>query len=244
MGNFKLISFASADELAQAVAGAWLEKVEAAGRAGQRHLVALSGGRVARPFFVAAVKEARARGVSFHPVHFFWADERCVLPDDPESNFRLAHEVLLAPLQIPEDRVHRIRAEQEGTLAAAEAEAELRLAAPRSSSGQPVLDLILLGMGEDGHVASLFPCEDGTGADSRSVYRVVTAPKNPPHRITIGFPAIAAAREVWVLASGSGKEAAMRQSLDPSGQTPLAQVLRQRHQTRIYTDIRLRELPA
>jgi 6-phosphogluconolactonase len=240
MGKFKLISFASADELARAAANAWLEQVETASRVGRRFLVALSGGRIARPFFAATVQEAKTRGASLERVDFFWADERCVPPDEPESNFRLARELLLMPLQIPENHIHRIRAEQQAALAAAEAEAELRLVAPPKAEGLPVLDLVFLGMGEDGHVASLFPGEDREAADASAIYRAVTVPKPPPRRITMAFSAIAAARQVWVLASGDGKEATLRESLAPSGRTPLAQVIRQRRETLIYSDIQLR----
>ena len=103
------------------------------------------------------------------------------------------------------------------------------------SEGQPKLDLIFLGMGEDGHVASLFP-EDKEALESKAVYRVVTSPKPPPRRITLGFPALAAAHEVWVLASGEGKAEALRQSQSPKGNTPLAKVLRDRTHTEIFTD--------
>ncbi len=105
---------------------------------------------------------------------------------------------------------------------------------------QPVLDLIFLGMGEDGHVASLFPGEPESLRADPSVYRAIAnSPKPPPNRVTLGYPAIAAAREVWVLASGAGKEAALRESLQPDGQTPLAQVLQSRERTRVFTDINI-----
>ena len=238
MKNFELISFANPDELAQAVAGAWLREIEAASRAGQSHFVALSGGRIARKFFAAAAALAKAGAVPMQSVHFFWADERCVPPDSAESNFRLTRELLLAPLKIPDDHIHRIRGEAEAKLAATEAEAEIRRVAPLDASGQPVLDLIFLGMGEDGHVASLFPGEPEAVMASRPVYRTVTAPKPPPRRVTLGYAAIAAARQVWVLASGPDKEAALHQSLNPAGQTPLARVLQQRSFSKVFTNIR------
>ena len=97
MKNFELISFATADELARAVAGAWLDEIEAANRAGKTHCVALSGGRIAQKFFAAVVEQAKARKIGDGDtpslpsnVHFFWADERCVPPDDAESNFAIA----------------------------------------------------------------------------------------------------------------------------------------------------------
>src|ERR1035437_1416053 len=101
MQNFELISFANADELARAAASAWLDEIEAANRAGKRHCVALSGGRIAQKFFSAVVELVAVRnfGDGDTPslpsnVHFFWADERCVPPDDAESNFKLANELL------------------------------------------------------------------------------------------------------------------------------------------------------
>jgi 6-phosphogluconolactonase len=94
-------------------------------------------------------------------------------------------------------------------------------------------------MGEDGHTASLFPGEAASVMEDPAMYRAVTATKPPPRRITLGYGAIAAAREAWVLASGKGKEAALRESLSPAGRTPLARVLRMRSLTRIYTDVPL-----
>jgi 6-phosphogluconolactonase len=101
------------------------------------------------------------------------------------------------------------------------------------------LDLIFLGMGEDGHVASLFPGEEDEAISSEAVYRAVTAVKPPPRRMTLGYAAIVAATEVWVVASGAGKEGALKESLSPTGKTPLARVLNRRAQTKILTDIML-----
>jgi 6-phosphogluconolactonase len=201
--------------------------------------VALSGGRIAQKFLAAVAEQAKAQAVSFSRVHFFWSDERCVPPDDVKSNFALASELLLEPLRIPPDNVHRILGEQPPEKAVESAAAEIKRVVPSSTAGQPVLDLIFLGMGEDGHVASLFPGEAREATDSPAIYRAVMSPKPPPRRITIGFPAIAAARLVWVLASGQGKETTLRESLKVTGQTPLAQVVSQRDQTRIYTDIQV-----
>jgi len=121
----------------------------------------------------------------------------------------------LAPLNIPGSQIHRVRGEDPPEAAAAKAEAELRQIAPLASNGQPVLDLIFLGMGEDGHVASLFPGEPEELMASNAVYRPVVAAKPPPHRITMGYPTIAAAGQVRVLAAGAGKEKALRDSLSP-----------------------------
>jgi 6-phosphogluconolactonase len=111
--------------------------------------------------------------------------------------------------------------------------------ASAGAGNQPVLDLIFLGMGEDGHVASLFPTEPESMVNDAAVFRAVVGTKPPPNRITIGYQTIAAAREVWVLASGAGKEQALRESTKQAGQTPLARVLRLRSQTTVFTDVRL-----
>jgi len=102
----------------------------------------------------------------------------------------------------------------------------------------PVLDLIFLGLGEDGHVASLFPRESETWISDPAVYRAIhNSPKPPPDRVTLGYGTIGAARQVWMLASGSGKEQALRDSLSSTGKTSFARVLRLRTQTQIFTDI-------
>ena len=105
------------------------------------------------------------------------------------------------------------------------------------TAGQPVLNLIFLGMGEDGHVASLFPGASDEVVRSKSVYVPVVAPKPPPRRITLNLATIAAARQVWVLASGAGKEQALRESLAADGKTPLSRLIRLRQETIIFTDI-------
>jgi 6-phosphogluconolactonase len=95
-------------------------------------------------------------------------------------------------------------------------------------------------MGEDGHVASLFPGEPDVLISDRAIYRAIkNSPKPPPNRVTLGYAAIAMARQVWVLVSGSGKEATLSESLSSGGRTPLARVTQFRTQTRIFTDFQL-----
>jgi len=279
MKKFELNTFATADELARTVAGAWLDEIESASRTGKPHRVALSGGRITQKFFSSVVEQTRTRAVSFARVHFFWADERCVPPDDPESNFRMANELLFTPLKIPENQVHRIHGEQSPDRAAELATAEIRRVistAPSSSSpppteeragerrptrpnsgsnplapalsplergegvgSQPVLDLIFLGMGEDGHVASLFPDTPAEIIRGTAPFLVIeNSPKPPPRRISLSYAAMAAARQVWVLISGAGKEKALRESLNFSGKTSLGRVIQLRSHTRIFSEIR------
>jgi 6-phosphogluconolactonase len=237
--NFELISFASADKLAQDVASAWLDEIAAANHAARSHCVALSGGRIALKFFTSVVAQTRAREISLGLVHFFWADERCVPPDDAESNFRAAHELLFAPLRINDAQIHRIHGEDSPEIAAQKATMDISHVAPKNSASQPVLDLIFLGMGEDGHVASLFPGKTEGTIPADIFCAVKNSPKPPPDRVTLSYATIAAAKNVWVMASGAGKGAALRDSLSPSEKTPLAKVIQSRPLTRIFTDFEL-----
>src|SRR6266581_1617081 len=165
----ELFSFASDDALAAAVAARWLDAFAARRAAPAPYCVALSGGRIAKKFFTAAAGRATARSVSLAITHFFWGDERCVPTTDAESNFALARAHLLEPLAIQPDKIHRVRGEISPDRAVREAEAEICRIAPLNTAGQPVLDLIFLGMGEDGHVASLFPGAPDEVVRSKSV---------------------------------------------------------------------------
>jgi 6-phosphogluconolactonase len=238
MGTYELIHCDAPQGVAQIAADALLDQIAAA--RDKPFCLGLSGGRIAEPFFKAVVQEAGARRLSLDNVEFFWVDERCVPPESSESNYHLAWEHLLGPMQTPPARVHRVRGEIGGKRAAEAAEAEIRGLAPAGDDGQPVLDLVLLGMGEDGHVASLFPDEPEEVRNRKEVYRVVDdAPKPPPERVTMNYRALKAARQAWVLVSGAGKEAALRDSLAVGGPTPLGRVISLRDHTRIMTDLGL-----
>src|SRR5882672_1674976 len=121
MPNYELLTFDGPLPLAQAAAEAWLSKIESASRQHHSQLVALSGGRIAGDFFRAVAENARRRSISSAAVQFFWGDERCVPPQDPESNYGLAEKWLLQPLQVLPAQVHRIRGELPPEEAASEA---------------------------------------------------------------------------------------------------------------------------
>jgi len=225
--------------LVDVAADAWVRWIHRGIPGDSRRSVALGGGRVFRNFLDASAQRLRQDPRGLDGLEFFWGDERCVPPNDPESNYRLAHESLLAPLGVRADRIHRLRGEVDPAEAAVAAAVILRTATGCVGPRMPELDLVFLGLGEDGHVASLFPGAPAEVNDSTAVFLPVIGPKPPPQRLTLSYPMIAAAREVWVIASGAGKEAALRESLRPGGTTPLARVLRDRGSLRIFTDIRL-----
>jgi 6-phosphogluconolactonase len=180
-----------------------------------------------------------ARSTCWDTVHFHWGDERCVPPEHADSNYKLAQTALLDPAGIAVEQQHRLRGELPPDEAAHLAEVELARVTGTASGGVPVLDLVFLGMGEDGHVASLFPgAPESVVSSSRWVIPVI-GPKPPPQRLSLTFQVLAAAKEVWVLASGVGKEEALKESLRIGGNTPLAQLLSLRSHTRIMTDLPL-----
>ena len=235
MLNLEVLHFASNVQLAETAAKEWLNLVSGSPSA---HLVALAGGRIASLFFDAVTEHAVAADVSFEHVHFFWSDERCVPPDHPDSNFGVAEKELLGPLGIAADRIHRIKGELNPADAVTEANAAIGLVAPLNAAGLPVLDLVLLGMGEDGHVASLFPNAPASVVECQTPFVAVrSSSKPPPLRISMSYAALAIAREVWVLVDGAHKEEAFLKSLRPAGGTPLAHIAQSRRQTRIFTDI-------
>ncbi len=234
------LNFPSADDLARAVSSAWLDEIATANHSGKPHCVALSGGRITLKFFAAVIEQSKARNISLSNVHFFWADERCVPPDDKESSYAAAAEHFFRPLAIAPDKIHRILGELPPERAAQLATEEIQKTVPCNAAGQPLLDIVFLGMGEDGHVASLFPDESEAARLNPAIYRAISnSPKPPPNRVTLGYDAIAAAKNVWVLASGAGKEAVLRESLSPEGKTPLARVLKMCSAAKVFTDIKV-----
>ena len=227
MPTYNLLPFDSPEALALAAANAWVDEIAKAHSAGKNYSVALSGGRFVQTFFAITVEVARARSVSFDHVHFFWADERCVPPASPDSNYKLAQDIIFTPLNISPANIHRLRGELDPEIAVQQAITELAQIIPPGPVGLPALDLVQLGLGEDGHIASLFPNARPEIINCpASFLAVYDSPKPPPRRISLSYAAIANARQVWVLTSGASKAEAMAESLRPDGKTPFARLLK------------------
>jgi 6-phosphogluconolactonase len=165
----------------------------------------LAGGKTPEELYQLLASPAYSARIDWTRVHFFWSDERCVPPDHPDSNYRMARESLLEHVQPPDEHVHRLRGELPPLLEASRYEAELSGGSARSStSAVPRLDLILLGMGSDGHTASLFP---GAAAVAER-QRWVTATRiegREVARLTFTLPLINAAASVLFLVAGTDK---------------------------------------
>jgi 6-phosphogluconolactonase len=199
---------------------------------GVAHL-ALSGGTTPRRTYELLAD----RSVALAGVEIWFADERCVPPDDEQSNYRLVAESLLARAGIAGERVHRMEGElgaDEGARRYAQA---LRDGVARRDGQLPVLDLILLGIGPDGHVASLFPGSPALDAGEETVcLGVHDSPKPPPERITLSLAVLRAAQRCLLLATGSSKADAIDAMLgEPSHHVP-ASLLRRERLTVIVDD--------
>jgi 6-phosphogluconolactonase len=194
--------------------------------------VALSGGTTpGRTYELLAAEPAQLSGVEL-----WFADERCVPPQDEQSNYRLADERLIAPAAIDAARVHRMEGELGPEEGARRYRQALRERLP-SEGELPVLDLVVLGIGPDGHVASLFPGAATLDAGDQAVcLAVADSPKPPPQRITLSLAVLRAARRCLLLATGEGKADAIDAMLgEPSRHVP-ASLLRRERLTIIVDD--------
>ncbi|NGO39618.1 6-phosphogluconolactonase [Limisphaera ngatamarikiensis] len=206
--------------------------------AGSTHVtIALSGGRIALPFFHALTRELKHEPIRLNKVHWFLADERLVPPDNPESNYGCARKHLLDPLNIPPTQHHPIPPLANPEQAARIADENLRRCTAAFKDNVPVLDLVLLGMGEDGHIASLFPNHPIQPPFPDAAYAPVhNAPKPPATRVTLTWQALTAAQRVWVLISGPNKQQALSRSLQQDPEVPLGRLLLLRNDIRLYVD--------
>ena len=184
-------------------------------RANGRFLIALSGGTTPETLYRALTSPAFARGFDWSRTTFFFSDERGVPPDDPRSNYASASRALFTPLNIMPSQIYRMAGEARDLQAAAHTyEQQLRRATNTPPSSPPILDLVLLGLGEDGHTASLFPGSPVL-RDHQSLIAVSQSPKDPPNRLTMTLGVINRASVILFLVAGTGKAEVVRAILDP-----------------------------
>lgn len=180
-------------------------------RSGQ-FTVALSGGSTPKGLYeLLATAEYRKR-LDWSRIHFFWGDERCVPPDYPESNFRMVQESLLSKIQIPSENIHRMMGEKEPGQAATEYEEHLRQFFHLPRGGVPQFDVIFLGLGEDGHTASLFPGSPALNEGNRLVATVYVE-KSKTYRLTLTLAVINAGAQIIFLVTGQSKAAVVKEIL-------------------------------
>lgn len=179
------------------------ETADAAVAARGKFTLALSGGTTPGKLFELLASDAFRSRIPWEKTFVFWGDERCVPPDSKESNYRLAHDALLSRVQIPASQVFRMKGEAVSPVEAA-AEYEANMKAVFGGTGFPKFDLMLQGMGDDGHTASLFPGSTALG-ETRKWVAANLVEKLKAFRLTVTFPVINAARKVLFLVSGVSK---------------------------------------
>jgi len=206
---------ADAQALAAYAAERLIQLAAAAIRSSGRFCVALSGGSTPRQMYTLLAQAERREQIDWSRLHIFWGDERCVPPDHPDSNYRMARQALLNQLPIPIRNIHRMPGELEPEVAARRYEAELRAAFPGQSL--PRFDLALLGLGDDGHTASLFPGSLALAETERWTVAVPHTAPPPPlvSRLSLTLPALNAAANLFFLVSGAGKAAILGRVLQP-----------------------------
>ncbi len=208
-------------ELFEAAAGAIAHALASVADHRPIHFM-LTGGPTAEGVYEALAE--RPDMLPQHRLYLYFGDERGVPPDHPASNYGMARDTLLGALDVPGDQVHRIRGELDPSEAAADAERHIRDSVEAPAPRVPALDLVLLGVGDDGHIASLFP---GSAALSDNT-KLFTEAQNPAGypRVTATLPLLCAARRIFIMAHGAELAPAIRRALDepPSPATPASLV--------------------
>lgn len=186
------------------------EAVEAQGRA----RIAISGGSTPKAAFelLADPNHPWRNRMPWHALDLYWVDERCVAPGDAESNYRMTREALLDHVPLKPEQIHRMQGELEPDAAAARYEEELRSSFRLDGAASPRFDLVELGLGDDGHTASLFPHTEALHEMSRLV-AANRVPQKDASRITLTWPVINHARSVFFLIAGEQKAAILKEVL-------------------------------
>jgi 6-phosphogluconolactonase len=208
-GQGELCVFETATELAAGVAE-WLCALALAG--GGEFAVCLSGGSTPRQLYERLADRVIATRFPWERVHWFWGDERFVPYEDPASNYRMARDALFSRVSVPAKRIHAIPTQNlSPQLAASAYQAILQryYGAARLDDRRPLFDVTLLGVGENGHTASLFPGNPALQEDRRWVVAVTGAA--PQTRITLTYPALNSSRNLGFLVSGANKKAILAQ---------------------------------
>lgn len=208
-----------ADDVAEALSARLTARLVEIQRDFRVPQVALTGGRIATKAYQRVAAEGSRSAVDWSQVELWWGDERFVPSDSDERNDKSTLDTLSSALPLNADRIHQMPASDAGV------DLDASAAAYADELGSTVFDICLLGMGPDGHVASIFPEHPSVYAEGR-VIAVRASPKPPPERISLTLDAINASREVWFVVSGADKAAAAKMALLGAGpvQVPAAGV--------------------
>jgi 6-phosphogluconolactonase len=213
--NHDIQKFSNNDAVASAFAKEFVSRLQSLTKTNSKVTVALSGGSTPKVLFQILAKDY-STAVDWSKVHFFWGDERCVAPDDEQSNFGEANRLFLAPANIPDANVHRVAGESAPEQACQQYIDEITQTV-RVENGIPVFDIVLLGMGADGHTASIFPHEIEL-LNVEEICAVATHPESGQKRISITGKVINAADKVYFLITGASKAPILAQIFQEKGE--------------------------
>ncbi|WP_300575777.1 6-phosphogluconolactonase [uncultured Nocardioides sp.] len=215
-GSPRVEVHADAGELATSVAGELLRVLAGAQAAGRIPHVVLTGGSIADAIHREVARLSAASGVDWGSVELWWGDERFVARDSADRNAVQAREAFLDAVGVAEHRVHEVAATGE----AADVEAAAAAYADElAAHGPDEFDVLMLGVGPDGHIASLFPDRAELAEVDRPTVPVTDSPKPPPERVSLTYPTLARSRATWLLVSGEPKAEAVARALSPAGTT-------------------------
>lgn len=224
--------FADAEDLARGAAAFFAEEMSRAVAARGRCSVLLAGGETPRRTYELLAENPLREAIPWGKIHFFWGDERCVPADDPQSNQRMAREGLLARVPVPPGNIHPIACTQAPKEAAATYQHELER---HFAGGAPSFDLVLLGLGTDGHTASLFPSSSALAEESRWT-AVVHRPGEAFARITLTLPLLNQAQRILFLVAGRGKAAVLAEILQGDAPHPARRIRPERGELIWFAD--------
>jgi 6-phosphogluconolactonase len=209
----ELRRYATAAELQRAATEFIARLLDDAIRARGVGTLVLSGGSTPKAIYELLGAEPLRSQLDWNNIHLFWGDERCVLPTHADSNYRMTNSALLEKIEIPDANIHRIQAERRPSDAAELYANEIRNFFKLEDNQLPQFDITLLGMGEDGHTASLFP-ETTILNETKRLVADVFVPKFNAHRVSMTFPTLNNSRAILFLISGASKAEILRDVLE------------------------------
>ena len=212
----KIYLFNDLNELAGQLAQDFSAFVSEKAASGESLTVALSGGHTPKAFFEILAEPPYRDAVQWNKVVFFWGDERCVPPDNDQSNYKMTNDALLSKIVIPEENIHRVLGEDPPHNEALRYEREIKEFIAGNGNGFPRFDWIFLGIGPDGHTVSLFPGAP-TLEEKEKICVVATHPETGQNRISVTLPVLNNAKRVSFLVAGDSKAPVLKEIMESDG---------------------------
>lgn len=216
----KIKIFENADDLANSLAFDFQRAVNITAQSHRSFYIALSGGTTPIIFFECLAKPTYQKHIPWQYIHLFWVDERCVLPAHPDSNYGATRRTLLDHISIPDTNIHRIRGEENPVQEVNRYAEEIENTVPNNNTKLPQFDWILLGLGSDGHTASIFPGSNIL-TEKKHICAVAIHPVSGQKRITLTLPIINNAKRILFFVTGKSKASVVASIFNESDDSKL-----------------------